>query len=103
MTITIGKISAVRHDGNDVARLRHELRNAGVHEQYHEAVLAGCRAANILNDRADASDIRDQVHAASAVSNNDMPLAERIEAAAANPKKKEATRFALALLKRLHI
>ncbi|MGO9684290.1 MAG: hypothetical protein ACLPTZ_17220 [Beijerinckiaceae bacterium] len=32
-----------------------------------------------------------------------MPLAERIEAAAQNPKKKESVRFALNLLKRLGI
>jgi hypothetical protein len=50
MSINIGKIDAARHDGADVVRLRREWRNAGLDEVHHEAALAGCRAANILND-----------------------------------------------------
>ncbi len=59
--------------------------------------LASTLAASVAKEKKSAAEMR----AASAVTNNDKPLAERIQAAAANPKKKEATKVALNLLKRL--
>jgi hypothetical protein len=97
--INIGNVGAVRHDANDVAKLRRELRNAGLDERYHEAAIAGCRAAGILNDVPDSGDVADGRLHAGAEDTRKARLA-RLNAAKENPTTRSNVVLLEGLLKR---
>jgi predicted DNA-binding transcriptional regulator YafY len=114
MSLQIGTFTrvdpATEVDRNVIHRFRRALSAVGIGEADHAKIIAACHAEALFPRTFAGSEFHaaasavDAVSAASAVTaTNEMPLAERIAAGAANPKKKESVRFALALLKRLQI
>ena len=105
MSLQIGTFTrvdpATEVDRNVIHRFRRALSAVGIGEADHAKIIAACHAEALFPRTFAGSEFHAAASAVTAT--NEMPLAERIAAGAANPKKKESVRFALALLKRLQI
>jgi hypothetical protein len=105
-TALLAKVSGAAIHAESERRIKRALNGLAPSEN-HGLIIDRLASEGVVRtlpaDTSYSASAVDAVAAASAVTNNDKPLAERIQAGASNPKKKEATRFALNLLKRLQI